>query len=475
MAIIETNPGVELLLEVRRGTGAPPLGRQVEQGLREAIRSGRLVAGTRLPASRTLAADLGVARRVVVEAFEQLTAEGWLEARVGSGTFVRRVLPRVGPAGPGAGAGPRGSSRAAQIDFFPGHPDLAMFPRQAWLRAEREALRRLPDRAFGYGNPAGLHALREALAAYLGRVRGVVCGAHQVVVCQGAVQALGLIVRAHAANGRAPRVALEDPYLPEHRDALNHAGAEVVPVPIDELGVRDEAIRAARPAVAIVTPAHQFPTGVVLAAGRRAGLADWARRSGGLILEDDYDAEYRYDRQPVAALQALAPDRVAYLGSASKTLAPALRLAWLVVPEERLAAIEAAKRYADAGSPVLGQATLATLLTSGTYERHVRAARRRQRVRRDAVRVAVATYLPEARIGGIDAGLHAIVHLDRPVNAAALRAAALARGVRVYPLSEFRADPPPETVAVVLGYGGLHEAAIAAGIERFADALAVVR
>jgi GntR family transcriptional regulator / MocR family aminotransferase len=474
MAVAETNLGAELFLRVRRAPGSAPLGRQVESGVRDAIRGGRLRAGDRLPPSRTLAADLGVARRVVVEAFEQLTAEGWLDARVGSGTFVRSALPTA-PRVPEGPRKPASAPARAPIDFFPGHPDLSQFPRQAWLRAERDALHRLPDAALGYGDPRGLRELREVLAAYLGRVRGVVCRPGQIVVCQGAVQALGLIVRAHARDVAPLRVAIEDPYLPEHRDVLDSAGAEVVPVPVDALGVRDVAVAAAQAEVALLTPAHQFPTGVVLAAGRRTALAAWAERSEGLIIEDDYDAEYRYDRQPIAALQALAPDRVAYIGSASKTLAPALRLAWLVVPEDRLEAVVAAKRYADGGSPALGQAALATFLRSGAYERHVRAARRRQRGRRDALQAAVRAHLPAARLGGIEAGLHAIVHLDQPVDAAALAAASLRRGAGVYPLAWFRADPPPETSAIVLGYGALHPDAIGTGIAALAKAFGEVR
>ncbi len=478
MAVQETNRGAELLLVVRRGPGAPPLGRQVEAGLRAAVRGRRLRAGERLPPTRTLAGDLGVARRIVVEAYEQLAAEGWLEARVGAGTFVRRTLPsRPAPSRPASGralgAGERtapSAGRGPRIDFFPGHPDLAAFPRSDWLRAEREALAELPDAALGYGDPRGLPALRRELAGYLARVRGVVCRPGQIVVCQGATQALGLIVA--AAGGGAPvRVAVEDPYLPEHRAVLDRAGAEVVPVPVDDLGVHDEAVAAARPGLALLTPAHQFPTGVVLAAARRRALAAWAAESGALIVEDDYDAEFRYDRQPVAALQGLAPDRVAYLGSASKTLAPALRLAWLVVPEDRLAAVAEAKRHADGGSPILPQAALARLLGGGAYERHVRAARRRQRARRNALQAAVAVHLPGARVDGIAAGLHVIVRLERPLDATGLAARARAAGVGIYPLSWFRADPPPETSALVLGYGALHPAAIEAGIRALAAAL----
>jgi GntR family transcriptional regulator/MocR family aminotransferase len=441
----------------------------VETDLREAIRSGRLAAGTRLPPSRALAADLGVARRVIVGAYEQLAAEGWLDARIGAGTFVRAALSAAPPR---RSVLPPGREPPVRIDFFPGHPDLGAFPRQMWLRAERDALAELPDRSLGYGDPRGLWELRSALAAYLGRVRGVVCRPRQIVVCSGAIQALGLLVAATRGSALRPvRVAVEDPYLPEHRMALDRAGADVVPVPVDALGVRDDAVAAARPELVLLTPAHQFPTGVVLAAGRRTGLAAWAAAGGRLIVEDDYDAEYRYDRQPVAALQGLAPDRVAYLGSASKTLAPGLRLAWLVVPEDRVAALADAKAYADGGSPVLGQATLARLLADGSYERHVRAARRRQRARRDALRAAVAEHLPGARLSGIEAGLHAIVQLAERVDAAELHAAARRLGIGIYPLSWFRADPPPETGAVLLGYGALHPEAIDTGVRLLARAL----
>ncbi|WP_372790635.1 PLP-dependent aminotransferase family protein [Paraconexibacter sp.] len=471
------NSGPELLLTLRRGAGAPALGIQVEDGLREAIRAGRLRSGDRLPPSRTLAHDLAVARRTVVGAYEQLVAEGWLEARTGSGTFVRRALPglavpasaAVVPAAPEAPAGPG----RLRYHFFPGHPDLSAFPRAEWGRAVRAALRDLPDSAFGYGDPRGHRELRVALAGHLARTRGVVCRPRQIVICQGAVQALALLVRSHAERG-APRVVVEDPYLPEHRDVLAHAGADVVPVPVDGLGIRDESLVAARPDIALVTPAHQCPTGVVLAAGRRAAICRWAQESTALVVEDDYDAEYRYDRAPVAAVQSLAPDQVAYLGSTSKTLAPGIRLAWLVVPEDRLERVVAAKRYADAGSPVLEQAALARLITSGAYDRHVRAARRRQRERRDALVAAVGEHLPDARIEGAAAGLHAVVRLARPVGARELVAAAREREVGVHPLSEYRADPSPETTGVVLGYGALAVPAVREGVRRLAAALSEV-
>lgn len=478
MRVDESNTGPELLLSVRRGEGAPPLGVQIEQGLRSAIRERRINRGERLPPTRTLAGDLGVSRRVVVSAFDQLVAEGWLDARVGAGTYVRLALPEPRAAGavPGLPDQPRRGIRASptvRFDFFPGHPDLGAFPRAAWTRATRDALREISDAALGYSDPRGLRELRVAVAGMLARTRGVVCRPRQVVICQGAAQALGLLVQAATATTRRPpRIAVEDPCLPEHRDLLTFHGADLVPVPVDELGVRDEAIVAARCDHALLTPAHQCPTGVVLSAGRRPAIVRWAQGGNVLLIEDDYDAEYRYNRAPVAALQALAPDSVAYLGSASKTLAPALRLAWLVVPEDRLEAVVQAKRYADAGSPAIDQAVFARLIASGSYDRHLRTARRRQSERRDALVAAVARHLPQSRVEGAAAGLHAVVRLPAPVDADDIRVRALTRGVSVYPMSAWHADPPPETSRIVLGYGSLAPPAIAEGVRRLSEVVA---
>jgi GntR family transcriptional regulator/MocR family aminotransferase len=478
MRVDESNTGPELLLSVRRAEGAPPLGVQIEQGLRAAIRERRIARGERLPPTRTLAGDLGVSRRVVVSAFDQLVAEGWLDARVGAGTYVRLALPEPRAGGAVAGLPDEPSrgvhvSPAVRFDFFPGHPDLGAFPRAAWARATRDALREIPDAALGYSDPRGQRELRVAIAAMIARTRGVVCRPRQVVICQGAAQALGLLVQAASATRRRPpQIAIEDPYLPEHRDLLAFHGADLVPVPVDELGVHDEAIVAARCDHALLTPAHQCPTGAVLSAGRRAAIARWAQGEDVLLIEDDYDAEYRYNRAPVAALQALAPESVAYLGSASKTLAPAVRLAWLVVPQDRLEAVVQAKRYADAGSPAIDQAVFARLIASGGYDRHLRKARRRQAERRRALVAAVARYLPQARVEGAAAGLHAVVRLPAPVDAEQVRERALTRGVSVYPLSAWYADPPPETSRLVLGYGGLTPPAIAEGVRRLSKAVA---
>jgi GntR family transcriptional regulator/MocR family aminotransferase len=460
-----TSSGPELLVELDRA--APrPLRAQLESGLREAVRSGRLRAQTRLPASRSLAADLGVSRRLVVDAYAQLLAEGYLVARPGAGTYVAdaAAASRL-PAEEPAASGPA-------FDFFPGYPDLASFPRRAWLRAMREVLTVMPASSLGYPDPRGSRELREALAGHLRRVRGVVADPQTVIVCSGAAQALVLLARAL----RSPHLAIEDPGLPPHRAILQAHGARLSALPVDADGARVQELeeigaRAGTVDAAFVTPAHQSPTGVALAPARRAALLEWAGARGGLVIEDDYDAEYRYDRAPLAALQGLAPDRVIYMGTVSKTLAPALRLGWLVVPPRLLDAVVEQKALADHGCPTLDQLTLARMLESGAYDRHLRQARRRYRARRDALVKAVAENLPGARVTGLAAGLHAIVRLGRPVDGLALMQAARARSVGAYPLGYAYASPRPVHDGVVLGYASLTESAIAEGIRRLARAL----
>ncbi len=312
-----TSYGPELLVRLRGGRRRA----QLEDRLRELVRDGTLDAGSRMPSSRALAGDLGVSRRLVVDAYAQLLAEGYLVARQGAGTFVAAAgaLERESPAPPAASA--------LRFDFFPGAPDLASFPRTLWLRATREVLRGAPDSAFAYPDARGAPALRAALAAYLRRVRGVVVEPDAIVVCSGATQGLALLGRALPRLGISS-IDVEDPGLPPHRGVLAYAGLDVRGVPVDEQGVDVGALRAP---VALTTPAHQCPTGVVLSPRRRGELVRWAR-DGGLVIEDDYDAEFRYDRAPLGALQGLAPDRVVYLGTVSKTLAPGLRLGWLVLP-----------------------------------------------------------------------------------------------------------------------------------------------
>lgn len=457
----------EVLVELDRGSGQP-LRAQLEDGLRAAVREGRLPAGTRLPASRVLAADLSVSRRLVVDAYAQLLAEGYLRARHGAGTYVAE--------GAGAPALPAGEDEPEPLayDFFPGHPDLSSFPRRAWLRAMREALRDLPDRQLGYPDPRGAPQLRRALAGHLRRVRGVAADPTSIVVCSGAFQALGLLARALGAA--APwELAVEDPMLPQHRLVLRTHGARLTPVAVDGAGLSVAALERSPARAALVTPAHQSPTGVVLAADRRSALLDWASRREALVIEDDYDSEHRYDRAPLAALQGLAPERVVYLGTVSKTLAPSLRLGWIVLPSRLVRAVAEAKQLADGGSPVLEQVALARLLESGAYDRHLRQTRRRYRARRDGLARAVARHLPQAQMMGVAAGLHAIVRLPQPVDGRLLVAAARRRSVGVYPVGLAFDQPRRIHDGLMLGYAGLGEAAIDEGVRRLALAVDEVR
>ncbi len=461
-----TTSSPELLVELHPGAGRP-LRAQLEDGLREAVRAGRLAGGSRVPSSRTLAADLQVSRRLVVDAYAQLLAEGYLVARAGSGTFVADAAG--GTSTPATE--PRGD--VPRFDFFPGFPDLASFPRGAWLRALREVLREAPDRALGYPDPRGAPELRRALAGHLRRVRGVVADPAAIVVCSGAAQALGLLARA-LGEARVLRLAVEDPGLPPHRAILQAQGAVLTPLPVDSGGARVEELERLDVDAVLITPAHQSPIGVALAPARRTRLLEWASSRGRLVIEDDYDAEYRYDRAPLAALQGLAPSRVIYLGTVSKTLAPALRIGWLLLPPELVRAVSGQKYLADNGCPTIDQLALARLIESGAYDRHLRQARRRYRARRDALVRALARHLPGARVTGVAAGLHAIVRLPVQVDGLALVEAARRRSVGVYPLGYAYVVPRPLDDGLVLGYANLSEPAIEEGVRRLADAVGEV-
>ncbi|HXB15297.1 MAG TPA: PLP-dependent aminotransferase family protein [Solirubrobacteraceae bacterium] len=451
--------GEELLLELDRSTGTP-LRAQLEDALREAVRSGRLAPQMQMPATRVLAADLGISRRLVVDAYAQLLAEGYLLARPGAGTFVAGAA--APPERPAAGR----HEVPLQFDFFPGNPDLATFPRRLWLRALRETLREAPDRAFGYPDPRGALELRRALAGHLRRVRGVAADPESIVVCAGAAQAFALI----GAELAGSTIAAEDPGLPVHRWILTSHGARVAGLEVDADGARVELL-SSQAAAALVTPAHQSPTGVALSPSRRAVLLEWAARTGGVVIEDDYDAEFRYDRAPLGAMQGLAPERVLYTGTVSKTLAPALRLGWMVLPSRLLEPIASRKLMADHGSPTLDQLALARLLDSGAYDRHLRGARRRYRSRRDTLVAAVEQELPGARVTGLAAGLHATVRLPEPVDGIALARAAARESVGIYPLGYAYIEPRPVDDGLVLGYANLAEPAIEEGIRRLARVL----
>ncbi|MEV6178878.1 PLP-dependent aminotransferase family protein [Streptomyces sp. NPDC052016] len=433
--------GVDLHLEPT-GHG---LRRGLTDALREAVRSGRLAPGTRLPSSRTLAADLGIARNTVADAYADLVAEGWLTARQGSGTRVaeRAVVPP-------SGAPPQRRERHRPVyDLRPGSPDLASFPRTEWLKAARRAVTAAPNDALGYGDSRGRVELRTALAVYLARSRGVRTDPERILVVAGfahGLQVLGTVLRARGAR----TVAVESYRLDVHEKRLTTAGLRTRPLPFDRLGT-DPSPLTDEGAV-LLTPAHQFPMGVPLHHDRRAAVVDWARHTGGLVLEDDYDGEFRYDRQPVGALQGLDPDHVVYLGTASKSLAPGLRLAWMVLPPGLAEEAAAAKGEIDTCG-VLDQLTLAEFLTSGAYDRQVRSARLRYRRRRDALVEALADRAPDAHVTGIAAGLHAVVNLPPGTEQSVVRAAAW-QGLAVHGLSFFRhqdaiADPQD---ALVVGY-----------------------
>jgi GntR family transcriptional regulator / MocR family aminotransferase len=459
------NSGPELLVELDR-SARRPLRAQLEDGLREAVRAGRLAAHVRLPASRALASDLGVSRRLVVDAYAQLLAEGYLVARRGAGTYVAEAATAA------SAPGSQPPARSLSFDFFPGYPDLASFPRRPWLRAMRETLATTPHGNLGYPDARGAPELRRALAGHLRRVRGVVVDPQTIVVCSGIAQGLVLLARALGA----PHIAMEDPGLPVHRAILAAHGVRMTPLGVDAHGARvDQLARIeaehGRVEAVFVTPAHQSPTGVALTGERRAALLDWAGATGGLVIEDDYDAEYRYDRAPLAALQGLAPDRVVYMGTASKTLAPALRLGWLVLPSHLVDAVAEQRNVADHGAPTLEQLTLARMIEGGAYDRHLRQARRRYRLRRDALVDAVARHLPDAEVTGLAAGLHAVVRIGRPLDGVALARAARRLSVGVYLLGWGYMQPRPDDDGLILGYANLTESGIEEGIRRLALAL----
>ncbi|MGH3249313.1 MAG: PLP-dependent aminotransferase family protein, partial [Trebonia sp.] len=392
--------------------------------LRTAVIDGHLAPGTALPATRVLAEDLGISRGVVVEAYQRLRDEGLVGARGRTGTT---VLPRPGrPVSPGhpehpeTGTAlqmfppvllPRPWRSAAEIDLSPGVPDLAGFPRGAWLRAERSVLAEAGPADLGYGDPRGSARLRGELAAWLARTRGLRADPDDIIIVAGVAQSLALLGQVLRARSETA-IAVEDPGSLGTRTELAYWGLDPVPVPVDDKGIQVPALISTGLRTVLLTPAHQFPTGVVLAPERRQQLLDWAaadRPAGRLIIEDDYDAEYRYDRAPVPAMQASAPDLIAYTGSTSKSLAPGMRLGWLAAPRRLQADLVTAKHASDLGSPALPQLVLARLIATGELERHTRLARKRQRSRRDALLGALREQLPEARVQGVPAGLHLLI------------------------------------------------------------------
>lgn len=464
-----SSQGADLHVDWQPGSGR----RGLADALRRAIRDGRLAPGTAVPSTRSLAADLGVARGTVTRVYADLAAEGYLRSSQGAPTRVAVAgTPAVPPAGvlppgtpsppePGRPALPPGP--AVRWDLYPGRPDLSSFPRAMWLSAARRVVQQAPARAFDYGDPRGAAGLREALARYLARSRGVLADPEHIVVCGGYQHAITVLASVLASRG-AGEIAFEDPSLPHLREAAAATGLRVTGVPVDDLGARVSGLDC--PAV-VLTPSHQFPLGVTMSPGRRRELVSWAARTGAVVIEDDYDGEFRFDRTPVGALQGLAPDQVIYAGTASKALAPALRIAWLVLPRALARPVRAAIELTGWRPPMIDHLILAELMDSGAYDRHVRQRRAAYRHRRDRLLAALPSWAAPA---GIAAGLHLLIMLPAPGPAeAGVLAAARRNGVAVDGLSRYWMTGGPG--GLVVGYATPPDHAFGPAVEALVASL----
>jgi GntR family transcriptional regulator/MocR family aminotransferase len=468
--------GPDLLLTLDRSAG--PIGIQIQDQLRAAIREKRVGAGERLPSTRRLAQLLGVSRGTVVDVYEQLLAEGYVESTVGSGTRVAVMpdgWPAARPPGDAAEPAPGPALRPVEIDFEYGIPDLGMVPLTAWSWALSEATRTLPTAELGDEDPAGSRHLRDVVTAYHRRVRSGCAVADDAVIVSGFRQGLGFVLATLAQAGMQ-QVALEDPGPREHDVIARRAGLEPVPVPVDDQGLDVDRLRATGVRAVLLTPAHQCPTGVVLSPSRRRDLVAWADDVDGVILEDDYDAEFRYDRQPVGSLQGLNPTRVIALGSVSKTLAPTIKLGWVLAPSRFVAGIVEEKGLRSRGAPGLDQEALALLMETGRFDRHLRRVREVYRARRDVLAAEVEQAFGPGRLQGLSAGCHALLRLPEGTSEPDIVAATAAMGVRVNGLGLYRfgpsdAEPKPLPPAVVLGFGNVSEAQIRQGIRRLEEAV----
>ena len=467
MSRISTSSGSgELLVELRRDTGVP-LHQQLESGIRTRIRGGLLRPGTVMPSTRALAQDLGLSRGVVVEAYQQLVAEGYLVSRGGGYTQVADIaVVEPSTVKPSVSGPPR-------IDFRYSRPDVSQFPRAAWLRSIRRVLNETPYRSLAYLDGRGTVELRTALADYLNRVRGTAARPENMLICNGFAQGSRLLLQVLAAQGYR-RLAVEDPSDNDLRDVAAAARLEVVGVPVHESGIDVDALERSGADVVLVTAAHQFPTGAVASAETRAALVAWAAGRDRLVIEDDYDAEYRYDREPIGAMQGLAPDRVAYAGTASKTLAPGLRLGWLILPARMVEPMSQAKLMDDRGSPVFDQLSFADFVARGEFDRHLRRMRPRYRLLRDTLVERLAARLPEFEPVGVSAGLHVMALLPPDLTEDSVQAAALERGIGVYGLAPYWVSSSGPA-GLVFGYGSLTPKEVVEGIDLLADAIGSLR
>ena len=439
--------------------------------LRDAVRSHRLAAGSTLPPSRNLAADLGLARNTVAEAYAELVAEGWLASKQGAGTWVANSGANPLP------ARQRGRQGTPAHDLMPGSPDVAEFPRTAWIASTRRALTAAPTEALRLGDPRGRIELREALAEYLGRVRGVRTTPESIVICAGtrhAVEILGRTFGRESTTDTRP-IAVEAYGLFLFREALAAMGMTTTPIGVDEHGAVVADLDRTHASAALLTPAHHFPHGVPLAPTRRAAVLDWAHRTDGYLIEDDYDGEFRYDRQPVGAVQGLDPDRVVYLGSASKSLSPVLRLGWMALPDELIDRVLAAAGGQQYYANGIAQLTMADFIAKGSYDKHIRRMRLSYRRRRDRLVEALRPF--DVGIGGLSAGLHLMLTLPAGTEPEVLRRAGEA-GIALVGLARMRhpgaGSEIPSTDGIVVNFGTPAEHAFPAAIDALCGVLARV-
>lgn len=449
-------------------TGAPLLV-QIQEHLRAAIREGRLAPGERLPSTRRMAEHLRVSRGTVVEVYEQLVAEGYLDSLVGSGTRVAQFVGEDRRRQQSPTSAPRAKS-VVQFDFEYGIPDLRSVPLRDWAWAVVEATRTLPTAGLGDEEPAGSLHLREVITAYHRRIRAGCATADDAIVVGGFRQGLAFALGMLARTGIGA-IGIEDPGPRELDRIAERAGLGAHPIPVDADGIDVSALRKTPARAVLVTPAHQCPAGVALSPARRRALIAWADEVDGVILEDDYDAEFRYDRNPVGSMQGLAPERVIALGSVSKTLAPAIRIGWILAPHRFRDALIEEKQLSSRGAPGLDQEALALLIESGRFDRHLRRMRELYRGRRDILAREVAALFGPASLRGLAAGCHAVLLLPTDVDEEAVVEVARTLGVRVSGLGRYRLTQSPADPALLISFGNLTEGQLVSGIHAIAEAV----
>jgi GntR family transcriptional regulator/MocR family aminotransferase len=449
----------DLLLRVDRSR--QPVSRQLEEQMRTAIQSGALAAGSQLPSTRVLAEDLRVSRGVIVRVYGQLAAEGYISLRQGATPTVRPTVRFDANT-----VGPRNGQPRVVYNLRPHLPELATFPRRPWLRAVRESLEQARTADLTYGDEAGLWSLRVEVANYLSRARGVHAHPERTLITAGSTHGVSLVSRVLARRGRTV-MAFENPSHYILRSVAAHGGQTVVAASVDDRGIRPDTIEPADSVY--VSPAHQFPTGVALSPERRTALIEWAQAADALILEDDYDAEFRYDRAPIGAMQGLAPERVIYVGSTGKTFAPGLRLGWAVLPQDFVD--DVSRELLNSMLQVSGfdQLAFANFMQRGDFDRHLRRMRNTYRGRRDVVVSVLAELLPDHPVRGIAAGLHVVLEMPSHLTAAAVRAAAGQVGIVVESLDQHAFAGYAGPAGLLIGYGGLPEPTLEQAITRLAE------